>query len=318
MANSAFGEHLRREREVRGISVDEVSAATRISVRFLEAIEAGRWDQLPGGVFNRGFIRAVARFLGLDEENLIAEYCLETKNGPNVSVVDKTPHPSRHAAWWIGGAMVLCALLLGVFSLHRHSPHFQIARLLGHAVQTANAPGNATSGQRAAAPAQVPASTPDMANTTVTAQPSASAPDSLAPQTTPPAAGGSPSPGNTAAPSNSQTTGSSGEPSDSLASSARSTTDSFDVAAGALELRVQAREAAHLRVLADGSSQFDGVLTSGNWRRFRASDRFEISTDNPAGLLVQLNGKVVPLANTAGSTASITLTKQDAGPGGEN
>jgi cytoskeleton protein RodZ len=317
MANSAFGEHLRREREVRGISVDEVSAATRISVRFLEAIEAGRWDQLPGGVFNRGFIRAVARFLGLDEENLIAEYCLETKNGPNVSVVDKTPQSSRRAIWWIGGAMVLCALLVGIFFIYRYASHFHGARLFGHSAQTANPTGNATPGQPVAAPAQTPASTPDMTTATATVLPPLSAPDPSAPLTTQPVPGSSSTSG-VATESNSHPAGSTTLPAGSLASSAPSSSDSPADAAGALELKVQAREAAHVRVLADGSSQFDGVLTSGNWRRFRASDRFEISTDNPAGLLVQLNGKIVPLANSGGATASITLTKEDAGPGGEN
>lgn len=64
---------------MRGVSLEEISAATRISTRFLEAIETEQWDQLPGGVFNRGFIRSIARFLGLDEDGLVAEYALETK-----------------------------------------------------------------------------------------------------------------------------------------------------------------------------------------------------------------------------------------------
>jgi cytoskeletal protein RodZ len=76
MSSTSFGEHLRREREMRGVSLDEISAATRISTRFLEAIEKDQWDQLPGGVFNRGFIRSIARFLGLDEDSLVAEYAL--------------------------------------------------------------------------------------------------------------------------------------------------------------------------------------------------------------------------------------------------
>src|SRR5579862_955412 len=76
MSSTPFGEHLRREREMRGVSLDEISAATRISTRFLEAIEKDQWERLPGGVFNRGFIRSIARFLGLDEDSLIAEYAL--------------------------------------------------------------------------------------------------------------------------------------------------------------------------------------------------------------------------------------------------
>src|ERR1700722_10985362 len=76
MTKDTFGESLKREREMRGVTLDEISAATRIATRFLTAIETEQWDQLPGGVFNRGFVRAVARYLGLDEENIVAEYPL--------------------------------------------------------------------------------------------------------------------------------------------------------------------------------------------------------------------------------------------------
>src|SRR5271154_594510 len=79
MSSTPFGEHLKREREMRGVSLEEISAATRINTRYLDALEKARWSDLPGGAFNRGFIRSVARFLGLDEEGLIAEYALETK-----------------------------------------------------------------------------------------------------------------------------------------------------------------------------------------------------------------------------------------------
>src|SRR5579871_523280 len=78
MPATIFGEHLKRERELRGVSLDEISAATRIKTTFLEALESGRWEELPGGAFNRGFIRATSQFLGLDEDGMIAEYALET------------------------------------------------------------------------------------------------------------------------------------------------------------------------------------------------------------------------------------------------
>jgi cytoskeleton protein RodZ len=76
MASGTFGERLKREREMREVTLKEVTTATRIGPRFLEALENEEWDKLPGGVFNRGFVRAIARFLGLDEENLLAEYDL--------------------------------------------------------------------------------------------------------------------------------------------------------------------------------------------------------------------------------------------------
>ena len=73
---SAFGENLRREREMRGVSLEEISSATKISIRFLEAIEREDFSKLPGGIFSRSFIRSYARYLGLDEERVVAEYQL--------------------------------------------------------------------------------------------------------------------------------------------------------------------------------------------------------------------------------------------------
>jgi len=85
MDKGTFGEHLRREREMRGVSLDEVSQATRIATRFLQALESERWTDLPGGVFNRGFLRSIARYLGLDEEALVAEYAQATNDHPQVA-----------------------------------------------------------------------------------------------------------------------------------------------------------------------------------------------------------------------------------------
>ncbi len=70
----AFGEKLRKQREQRGIALDAISNTTKISTRMLRALEDEHFDQLPGGVFNKGFVRAYARQVGLDEEEAIADY----------------------------------------------------------------------------------------------------------------------------------------------------------------------------------------------------------------------------------------------------
>ncbi len=70
----AFGEKLRQQRERRGISLDAISTTTKISTRMLRAIEDEHFDQLPGGVFNKGFVRAYARQVGLDEEEVVTDY----------------------------------------------------------------------------------------------------------------------------------------------------------------------------------------------------------------------------------------------------
>src|SRR5215831_8343169 len=82
LAMSAFGERLRREREMRGVTLDEISESTKISRRHLESLEKEDFDSLPGGIFNRGFVRAYARFLGLDEEQAVADYASVSTEQP--------------------------------------------------------------------------------------------------------------------------------------------------------------------------------------------------------------------------------------------
>lgn len=83
MAKGTFGERLKRERELREVSLDEVGKGTRIAERFLQALENEQWDRLPAGVFGRGFVRSIARYLGLSEEDLLAEYDLARGESAN-------------------------------------------------------------------------------------------------------------------------------------------------------------------------------------------------------------------------------------------
>jgi cytoskeleton protein RodZ len=71
---ASFGEELRREREIRGISLKEIADATKISKRFLEAIERNDHKTLPAPVFTRGFVREYARYLGLNSEEMVNRY----------------------------------------------------------------------------------------------------------------------------------------------------------------------------------------------------------------------------------------------------
>jgi Helix-turn-helix domain/Domain of unknown function (DUF4115) len=97
---------------MRGVSLEEVSSATRIRTKFLEAIESGQWDQLPGGAFNRGFIRSTSRYLGLDEDGMVAEYALETRsNGPSCSV-SRQPSDLRRSSKRVAGATAAILVLL--------------------------------------------------------------------------------------------------------------------------------------------------------------------------------------------------------------
>ena len=74
----SFGEKLKREREMRAITLEEIAEATKIGTRSLKALEDEHFDQLPGGIFNKGFVRAYAKFLGIDEEQAVADYITAT------------------------------------------------------------------------------------------------------------------------------------------------------------------------------------------------------------------------------------------------
>lgn len=69
-----FGDKFRKAREGKELSFDDVSNVTKISSRMLQAIEQEHFDLLPGGVFNKGFIRAYAKHLGLNPEDAVTDY----------------------------------------------------------------------------------------------------------------------------------------------------------------------------------------------------------------------------------------------------
>ena len=69
-----LGEFLRGERQARGISLQQIVADTRISMKMLQAIEEGDREQLPAPVLIKGFLRAYAKRIGLDPEDVIVEY----------------------------------------------------------------------------------------------------------------------------------------------------------------------------------------------------------------------------------------------------
>jgi cytoskeleton protein RodZ len=109
MAKGSFGERLKREREMREVSLDELTKATRISQRFLDALENEDWKKLPGGVFGRGFVRTIAGYLGLDEESLLGEYDLARGDVSRGTSRPEERIPS--APTWVPIVMVL---LIGV------------------------------------------------------------------------------------------------------------------------------------------------------------------------------------------------------------
>src|SRR6476659_9462975 len=69
-----LGEKLRQAREARGISISEVAEQTRISPQYIESIENDDYRGLPGGIFNKGFVRSFAKYVGVDEQEALMDY----------------------------------------------------------------------------------------------------------------------------------------------------------------------------------------------------------------------------------------------------
>lgn len=111
----SIGRYLRHARETRAMSVEEVSRATRIPVSAIERIEADHFDDLPGEVFVRGFLRAYARAVSIPVEEVLARYTASRR----VAVVTPLPlaSPMRGSQSRRFGVAFAFVLLLILFTL---------------------------------------------------------------------------------------------------------------------------------------------------------------------------------------------------------
>ena len=121
---ASFGEQLRAAREAQGITLREVSEQTRITLRHLEAIEADDFKVLPGGVFNRSFIKSYAKYIGFDEAKALQLYQESSReqgtseensfsqNQPKVYTDDRTARSPMTNLVLVGGALLLFGLAI--------------------------------------------------------------------------------------------------------------------------------------------------------------------------------------------------------------
>lgn len=115
----SLGEWLRAARATQGQTLQEVAAATKISLRALEAIEANEPSRLPGGIFSRSFVRTYARHLGLDPDHAVSRFLIEfptespTDEGAlEVMLAQAAQSPARQSAPPLLAAGLLAALLV--------------------------------------------------------------------------------------------------------------------------------------------------------------------------------------------------------------
>jgi cytoskeleton protein RodZ len=298
---SLFGEHLKREREMRGVSLEEISAATRISVRFLEALENEQWERLPGGIFNRGFIRSVARFLGLDEDGLVAEYALETHERPEIAIWTKEPVRKRRNWFAIFGTITTLLLLIaGGWYVHRaygaqisawHARHPIISTVMAKLRHKTTSPD-------VTVPAPV---------ATVNSQQQLQRSPAAQAAANPSASNGTPAGGAQTQNASVAATASGTRGAVPNATAAPNTSD-------ALVLKVEAGETSNVTVAADGKVVFSGQLDALKTLTLRAQRSFTVSASKSNAVLLELNGRTVPPLGPPNEPGKITLTRDNLKP----
>jgi cytoskeletal protein RodZ len=105
----SLGSYLKRERELRQMSIAELAQITRIPARVLQHLENDAHNELPADVFVRGFLRSYANALGLDDESVLARYRgRESQDAPPSLPAVYAPEPGRR----FGIAIALFILLI--------------------------------------------------------------------------------------------------------------------------------------------------------------------------------------------------------------
>lgn len=304
---SGFGDNLRREREMRGISLEEISDTTKISVRFLELLEAEEFAKLPGGIFIRSFIRSYANYLGLDEEQVMAEYQLVApKQGEEdfsrLGVTGASANKKNRAPIlpWI----VAVLLLAGGYAIFRYAHR---------SAETPVSFGNPPPVSKAvSASARAAVSTPPAGPPKVLAAPQGNS-ASLNPATPGATASGSstsgPSVAGGSAAANGTPVSASSAALGTVSSQATPTAPvTAATAGGGLTLQVMATEQAWVSVKADGKTVLAQALAPNDVRTFTAKSYFDVTTGNAEGTVLTLNGSTLGPLGRRGEVKVLHLT----------
>lgn len=128
-----LGEYLKNIRKSINASLETVAAKTKININYLNAIEEGRFNDLPGEVFIKGFLRSYAKFLGIDEADVINRYNqlrkeiketvpLEAKIEEAVQRKETVNLGSKKITPIIGSAVVVFLIILAILFLRTEEP----------------------------------------------------------------------------------------------------------------------------------------------------------------------------------------------------
>ena len=297
--SDSLGSYLRQERERQHVSLQDIVAATKIQLKFLEALENDAYDQLPAAPFVVGFLRAYAQYCAMDAEEVLTAY-RSLRRGPEPPdvlrrpVTVPTPSPQRVHLTRLGVFLVVFGLITG---------------LVVHELRR---------GQQARSTvASFPAVLPGIAeDTTGAATPTAS----VVPRTEP--AGAALAGGQTLPPASSRveqgpsltTLGTSEAAALPPASPAPVTSKAGEgggaQSPGPLVLQARAVEDTWLRIEIDGDKRHTLLLTSGKSVQWEAHERFRLTVGNVRGTRLALNGQDVPLQSGRGNVMrDVLLTR---------
>ena len=305
---SSFGENLRREREMRGVSLEEICAATKVSVRFLHDLENNDFSDIPGGIFTRGFIRAYAGYLGLDVEQVMAEY--EAEAQPQDYELNRLVSANRRRQQRnpirILPSVIAVVLLASGYALFRYA----------HRAADTPAPLPAATSLTTSPATTIPAAT----NPAAPALPSSSIQSaqqaSGAPSNIPSSGASSATPNDTANPSSSNTpvadspTGAVSAPAKAASGTAAPATPQAGPRDD-LVLQVAATERVWVSVETDGKNSWQRTLNPNDVATLKAKDYFDLTTGNAQGLVLTLNGETLKPLGRQGEVKKIHLTRDE-------
>jgi cytoskeleton protein RodZ len=290
-----FGERLRREREMRGVSLDLISASTKIGTRLLRALEDEQFDLLPGGIFNKGYVRAYARHLGIDEEQAVADYLQAAHETPpdvrSIAHQNSSMHsdanrydigrPVVGRRFPLVPVLVLLVVIVGAVGGWRLYRQRQRERVQSNLAATQTLAAKQTTGlnQNAGSAAGGAGAATSSAEIAGGSQPVATSKDSGVIHTV------------EAAESSVHSSGSDG--------ASRESTLTGNAAAQAntpFAVTVRAKDRARVEVKSDGEVVVRGVIEPSEVKTFHASSRLVFWTANAGQVEISFNGKSVPIS----------------------
>jgi cytoskeleton protein RodZ len=275
----SFGERMRRERDKRGITLDSISEATKIGTHILEAIEKEEFHKLPSGVFKKGFVRSYARFLEMNEEQVLKEF-IEVAGDPEQPLPDppvprcpQVPPPKDRP--WRGVATVAASAIVLLFGgpkiahlirraagatwSHVHSSS-QPARTRAESVAADNAFSSSSN------ESNVPTDQPENL-ATATLQPASQTTTTPAPEV--------------------------------VAAAERAQSEKFVIL-------VKAHKPAWVSITADGKPILEGVLK--RRKKIHAYSQIVLKTNDAGALAVSQNGKPLPPLGDQDQQTTVTFT----------